>query len=88
MNMKNFMMAGSLAFMFAGCAASNGGGYVVGNSAIPANTAQKMAKDETCACGMKHDAGKDAKSCGKCGDKKAKDSACSSCGTETCACAH
>lgn len=86
--MKNLILVGSLTFVFAGCAASNGGGYVVGNSAIPANTAQKMAKEETCACGHKHEAGKDHKSCAKCGDKKAKDSACKSCGTEACACGH
>jgi|GEM_PF-4648995 len=67
----NLLLAGSMAFVFAGCAASNGGGYVVGNSAIPANTAQKMAKEETCACGMKHEAGKDHKACGCSGKKVA-----------------
>ena len=49
--MKNLLFVGTVAFVFTGCAASNGGGHVVGNSAIPPATAQKMAKAETCACG-------------------------------------
>jgi hypothetical protein len=85
--MKNLFFTGSMVFVFAGCAASNGGGHVVGNSAISEEQAQKMAKAETCACGHKHEAGVDHKAC-KCGDKKGKASACGKCGTSACTCGH
>ncbi len=86
--MKNFLLLGTITFVFAGCAASNGGGHVVGNSAIPANTAKKLAQGDTCACGKKHEAGAEHKSCSQCGDKKGKDSACTKCGTSECTCSH
>jgi hypothetical protein len=86
--MKNLFLIGSVAFLFAGCAASNGGGYVVGNSAIPPGKAQKMVKnDGSCSCGPKQEAVVESKSCA-CGDKKGKDSACTKCGTDECACNH
>lgn len=79
--MKNFLLAGSFAFMLAGCAASNGGGYVVGNSAIPQGKAQNMAKN-SCSCGHDHS---DGKACA-CGDQKGGE--CGSCGTDKCTCNH
>jgi hypothetical protein len=79
--MKNILMAGSLAFVFAGCAASNGGGYVVGNSAIPQGKAAKMGKS-SCGCEEKSS---DGKACA-CGSKKS--GGCTSCGTDKCACSH
>ncbi len=86
--MKNLLMIGAVSFVFTGCA-SNGGGHVVGNSAIPANTAKKMAmNDKTCACGHKHEAGAEHATCSECGDKKGKDSACTKCGTSECTCNH
>lgn len=68
--MKNILLAGSLVFVFTGCAASNGGGHVVGNSAIPASKAKKLAQAEH--------------TCEKCG-KDHKDCACKECGCEACA---
>ena len=79
--MKNLVIAGSLAFVLAGCAASNGGGYVVGNSAISQGKAQKMAK-AGCACGHEHKAGE---ACA-CGNEKGGE--CGQCGTDKCSCSH
>lgn len=79
--MKNFLIAGSFAFVLAGCAASNGGGHVVGNSMMSNGKAQKMAK-ASCACGHEHS---DGKACA-CGDKKGGE--CGSCGTDKCTCNH
>lgn len=86
--MKNLMLAGSMAFVFVGCAASNGGGHVVGNSAISESAAKDLRKSEGCACGHKHEAGVDHKACACGGEKKGKKSACGQCGTSSCTCGH
>lgn len=45
------MVLGFSAFLFAGCAASNGGGHVVGNSMMKEETGTAMAKGhEKCGC--------------------------------------
>lgn len=67
--MKNLLLLGSLSFVFAGCAASNGGGHVVGNSMVSDSKAKKVASTHTCA------------TCGKSGEA----CACKECGCEECA---
>lgn len=70
--MGKFVTVSAFLLVMSGCA-SNGGGYVVGNSAIPQGSAQKMAEGQ-CPCGKKAKEGKscdqkDHASCENCGCK-------------------
>lgn len=79
--MKNLMLAGSFALVLAGCAASNGGGHVVGNSMRSAGKTAKMEKS-SCGCGQENH---EHKACA-CGDEEG--GACGNCGTDQCSCGH
>lgn len=75
--MKTWLMVGAFTFAFASsCAASNGGGHVVGNSMISESAAKEVAAEKkTCEC--KPNKGKKVKKDCECPAEKPK-----ACGAE------